>query len=267
MVFRGLGVNIALTIRSTPDPVTPRQYVAASLFTTYWHVATGPVCKAFIRKGSVMADTRWYDKFAPLYNVGTFGDLFYRRARQKAIDELDLSPGSTVLDIFCGTGVDFARLHQEIGIQGCILAVDGSEGMLKEAKARSGKLEIDDNCIVFLEADLSRNSGIEKIVSQIHEKQPHQVLFSLGLTCLENWQDFTSEIISAVQPGTRLAIMDVYSKRLTLGARFINWIGAADCPRTVWSALEKNCHSFQWFEFRPFKVLDVSVFVASGTKP
>jgi len=214
-----------------------------------------------------MTDSRWYDKFAPLYNVGTFGDLFYRRARQKAIDELALSPGATVLDIFCGTGVDFAPLHREIGVQGRILAVDGSEGMLKEAKARSGALKIDGNCIDFLEADLSRNSGIEKVVSHIRETQPRHVLFSLGLTCLENWHDFTSEILSAVQPGTRLAIMDVYSKRLTLGARFINWIGAADCQRTVWRALEESCDSFQWFEFRPFKVLDISVFVASGTKP
>ncbi|SJK83876.1 class I SAM-dependent methyltransferase [Halomonas elongata] len=214
-----------------------------------------------------MVDSRWYDKFAPLYNIGTFADLFYRRARNKAIDELALSPGSTVLDIFCGTGVDFGPLHREIGAQGRILAVDGSEGMLKEAKARSRALEINENCIDFFEADLSRNGGIEKVVSCIHEKKPRHVLFSLGLTCLENWHNFTSEILSAVQSGTRLAIMDAYSKRLTLGSRFISWIGAADCQRTVWRALEENCDSFQWFEFRPFKVLDVSVFVASGTKP
>lgn len=214
-----------------------------------------------------MAESRWYDKFAPLYNVGTFGDLFYRQARKKAINELGLSSGSQVLDVFCGTGVDFEPLHREVGDRGRILAVDGSPGMLRQARSRSATLGIDENCIDFLEANLSRDSGIQKVVGYIREKQPRHLLFSLGLTCLENWHDFTSEILAAVEPGTRLAIMDVYSKRLTSGARFINWVGAADCQRTVWKALKDHCESFQWLETRPFKVLDVSVFVASGTKP
>lgn len=213
-----------------------------------------------------MAESSWYDKFAPLYNVGTFGDLFYRKARQKAIFELRLSPGSKVLDIFCGTGVDFKQMYRDVGDQGRISALDGSQGMLNKARSRSKTLEIDQNCIDFLEVDLSQNNGIEEVVSYINQQQPRHVMFSLGLTCLENWKEFTSRIFSVVEPGTRLAIMDVYSERLTLGARFINWVGAADCQRRVWEILEERGQEFERLEFRPFKVLDVSVFVASCTK-
>ena len=108
-----------------------------------------------------MAESRWYDKFEPLYNIGTFGDLFYRQARKNALDELRRSSGSKVLDVFCGTGLDLEPLHRDVGDHGRILAVDGSPGRLKKAK--------------------SRNSGIEKVVGYIREKQPRHVLFSLAL--------------------------------------------------------------------------------------
>ena len=98
-------------------------------------------------------------------------------------------------------------------------------------------------------------------------KEPRNVFFSLGLTCLANYQEFLSVVFDASPSGTYFSIMDVYSDRLTLGARFINWIGAADCRRPVWRVLEQRSQSFAWQEFRPFKVLHVSVVVASGRKP
>ncbi|WP_111748549.1 class I SAM-dependent methyltransferase [Salinisphaera orenii] len=214
-----------------------------------------------------MTDSHGYDRFASFYDVSTLGDLFYRQARQQAVEELRLSSGSVVADVFCGTGVDFDRLHWQIGNRGRILAIDGSPEMLKQAGSRRERLGIDDDCLDFREADLAAPGGIDEIVDYIDDQQPRHILFSLGLTCLDNWRDLTSAVFDAVQPGTRLAIMDVYSERLTLGARLINWIGAADCRRPVWKALQERCESFEWSAFRPFKVLDVSVFVASGTKP
>ncbi|SDK79919.1 class I SAM-dependent methyltransferase [Billgrantia gudaonensis] len=213
-----------------------------------------------------MAESAWYDKFAPLYDVGTAGDFFYRKPREVAIDQLDLGVGCQVADVFCGTGVDLPTLIQKVGTKGAVLAVDGSHEMLEQARSRAGKLHIDSN-VEFLEADFSRSTGIGVVEAAITEKQPKHVFFSLGLTCLENWREFCSRIFDAAPSGTRFAIMDVYSNRLTLGARFINWIGAADCCRNVWKILEERCESFAWQEFRPFKILGVSVIVASGTKP
>ena len=213
-----------------------------------------------------MAESPWYDKFASLYDVGTLGDFFYRKPREAAIDQLDLGVGCHIVDVFCGTGVDLPTLVRRVEREGAVLAIDGSKEMLEQARSRATKNDIDKN-VEFLQADFSRTDGIGLVEHAITEKQPRHVFFSLGLTCLENWREFCSRIFDASPSGTRFSIMDVYSNRLTLGARFINWIGAADCRRTVWKVLEDQCESFAWQEFRPFKILDVSVIVASGTKP
>lgn len=214
-----------------------------------------------------MPTKNWYDKFAPFYDVGTIGDFFYKRARKHAIENLCLATDSRVIDVFCGTGVDFELFQTKIGAKGHITAVDGSEGMLSHARQQSRKLGIKESNISFLQLDLSAPNGIEELCASIREHQPDSILFSLGLTCLSNWSEFTSKVFDAAAPGTTLAIMDVYSKKLSTGARFINWIGSADCQRPVWKELEGKCQSFSWEEFRPFKPFDVSVIVASGIKP
>jgi len=213
-----------------------------------------------------VAESHWYDKFAPFYDIGTVGDIFYREPRKVAINQLNLSSGSTVADVFCGTGVDFPLLATEVGKQGSVLAVDGSEGMLEQAKARVESCT-DGPSFDFLQADFSQPDGLKTLEDTISGKAPRHIFFSLGLTCLENWRDLCSLVFDVAPSGTRFCIMDVYSDRLTLGARFINWVGAADCRRQVWRAIEERCVSFEWKEYRPFKVLDVSVFVASGSKP
>ena len=213
-----------------------------------------------------MAESHWYDTFAPFYDLGTVGDIFYRKPRKVAINQLNLSSGSTVADMFCGTGVDFPLLAAQVGEQGSVLAVDGSEGMLEQAKARAESCTDSPN-FDFLQTDFSQPDGLKTLEDTISRKAPRHIFFSLGLTCLENWRDLCSLVFDVSPSGTRFCIVDVYSNRLTLGARFINWVGAADCRRQVWRVIEERCESFEWKEYRPFKVLDVSVFVASGGKP
>ena len=213
-----------------------------------------------------MADSRWYDKFAPFYDLGTMGDLFYRKPRKAAIEQLNLSNGSIVADVFCGTGVDFPLVARLVGEKGAVLAVDGSEGMLEQAKARAEMCEPSTG-FTFLQADFSEADGLDKLEDALKKEAPRHVFFSLGLTCLENWRELCSRVIDVSPSGTYFSIMDVYSDCLTLGARVINSVGAADCRRPVWKVLEERCKSFTWQEFRPFKVIDVSVFVAGGRKP
>ena len=214
-----------------------------------------------------MNKINWYEKIAPFYDLGTMGDFFYRGPRQSAINLLNLTSGAVVADIFCGTGVNFPLLHNHIGEKGHILAIDGSEAMLEKAKLRSKKLGLDDTNITFLQGNVSQPEVIDRIIKSIQNQQAQHIFFSLGLTCLENWREFCLAIIDASTSGTRFAILDAYRERLTLGARYMNWIGSADCRRPVWQVLEQRCESFVKQEYWPFKVLDVSVIVASGTKP
>ena len=73
-----------------------------------------------------------YDRFSSL--VDLFRDWPYREARAVAIEQLQ--PGDEVVDLFCGTGVNFERLLARIGPTGRVLGVDGSEGMLAGARRR-----------------------------------------------------------------------------------------------------------------------------------
>ncbi|WP_435102904.1 class I SAM-dependent methyltransferase [Arhodomonas sp. AD133] len=208
----------------------------------------------------------WYDTFAPFYDFGTLGDCFYRKARKSAISELALRPGATVFDVFCGTGTNFSLIRKQIGKDGDIVGIDGSDGMLARARARGERLGLADTALSLVRADLASRDGIERLRAAIRDVRPGHFLFTLGLTCLSNWRTFLGEIMDIAPDGARLSIMDVYSRRLTLGARLINWVGAADCRRPVWEELVRRGEGVAWREFRPFKVLDVSVFVASGTK-
>jgi demethylmenaquinone methyltransferase/2-methoxy-6-polyprenyl-1,4-benzoquinol methylase len=56
--------------------------------------------------------------------------------RRKAIQALRLHRGATVVEIACGTGLNFPLLQQEIGPEGRIVGVDLTDAMLAQAQQR-----------------------------------------------------------------------------------------------------------------------------------
>src|SRR3954452_16768668 len=70
---------------------------------------------------------RFYKVFEPLY-------LIFPIARRKAVAALGLKPGDTVLEVGAGTGRNFPYLIEAVGPSGQVIAVDASEGMLREAR-------------------------------------------------------------------------------------------------------------------------------------
>jgi demethylmenaquinone methyltransferase/2-methoxy-6-polyprenyl-1,4-benzoquinol methylase len=61
------------------------------------------------------------------------------RLRKKSVDSLKLIDGNAVLDICCGTGLNFKILKNRIGETGRIIGVDLTSKMLKIAKSRCDK--------------------------------------------------------------------------------------------------------------------------------
>ncbi|MGD8814933.1 MAG: class I SAM-dependent methyltransferase, partial [Anaerolineales bacterium] len=57
--------------------------------------------------------------------------------RQDAVQALNLKPGDTVVDIGCGTGLNFPFLQEMIGSSGKIIGVDLSASMLEKARQYS----------------------------------------------------------------------------------------------------------------------------------
>lgn len=77
--------------------------------------------------------SRNYDITANLYYLIGFREQAYRK---KAVRTLDLKPGDTVVEIGCGTGLNFPLLQSAVGPEGKILGVDLTDSMLDQARKR-----------------------------------------------------------------------------------------------------------------------------------
>src|SRR5258706_5380084 len=56
--------------------------------------------------------------------------------RREAVKRLELKRGDLVVDIGCGTGLNFSLLQEAVGPQGRIIGVDLTEAMLEQARLR-----------------------------------------------------------------------------------------------------------------------------------
>lgn len=74
-----------------------------------------------------------YRDFAATYDNAI---AYLEPVRTACFERLDLKPGETVLDLGCGTGVSFERLHREVGPEGRIIGLELSPDMLELARRR-----------------------------------------------------------------------------------------------------------------------------------
>jgi demethylmenaquinone methyltransferase/2-methoxy-6-polyprenyl-1,4-benzoquinol methylase len=83
----------------------------------------------------------YYDKFSPFYD--RFVALHSRdtagAARQFLADKLPVRPGDSVLDVCTGTAALLPHVQQRVGLNGRVIGVDFSRGMLKVAGAKIGR--------------------------------------------------------------------------------------------------------------------------------
>jgi len=74
-----------------------------------------------------------YDVTSRLYPVPGYP---HRSHRRRAVHALGLRPGDSVVDIACGTGLNFSLIEQMIGPGGRIVGVDLTDAMLAQAERR-----------------------------------------------------------------------------------------------------------------------------------
>lgn len=198
----------------------------------------------------------WYDLIAPLYDIGATGSGGPRR---HAVDRLLLQPGDVVLDVACGTGLNFQLVRNKIGPDGLLIGLDFSSGMLVKAR---GKVERDGwQNVRLIRADAQMVSS--ELLSE-HGRFPgvDKVLCTLGLSVVPDWEEVFRRSWALLTPGGRYAIMDWYVESRNLFSWFLNHISQGDVSRMSWAPLgrEAEDYSHQTFVFG-------NVFVAAGTKP
>lgn len=74
-----------------------------------------------------------YDRTANLYYLIGFRERAYRK---RAVSALRLKRGDVVVEIGCGTGLNFALLEEAVGPEGRVIGVDMTDAMLSRARER-----------------------------------------------------------------------------------------------------------------------------------
>ncbi|MBN9618832.1 MAG: methyltransferase domain-containing protein, partial [Actinobacteria bacterium] len=105
-----------------------------------------------------MAGLRRYDLIACGYDLVSLEHWLYAGPRAKALELLSARPGDTVLDLGCGTGLNFAVLLDGVGENGRVIGVDASAGMLAAARKRVRTAGWDN--VTLLSGDLTDLAGV-----------------------------------------------------------------------------------------------------------
>ena len=80
-----------------------------------------------------------YNRNARYYDLAVWGyylaGMPIRKWRRMAVSALQLQRGDTVVEVGCGTGLNFDLLQKAVGPSGRIIGIDISEAMLERARA------------------------------------------------------------------------------------------------------------------------------------
>ena len=206
--------------------------------------------------GQAIPAMNWYDLIAPLYDIGATGSGGPRR---HAVDRLLLQPGDIVLDVACGTGLNFQLVRNKIGPDGLLIGLDFSSGMLVKARRKAERDGWQN--VRLIRADARTVSA--ELLSE-HGRFPgvDKVLCTLGLSVVPDWEEVFRRSWALLTPGGRYAIMDWYVEGRNPFSWFLNRISQGDVSRRSWAPLRREAedYSHQTFVFE-------NVFVAAGTKP
>lgn len=156
---------------------------------------------------------RLYDRRAPFYDALVFALSLGRdgRYRDQAIRALQAESDGRILDVGCGTGLNFPRLPAAFGM-------DPSQGILRIARNRCARL-----CAAEAQQIPARNNSFDRVLS------------TYVLTTTSDWQRCLAEMIRVLRPGGRLVVSD---DRLPPG-----WfLGPGPMLRTLWREGWQDSH-------------------------
>lgn len=136
-----------------------------------------------------------YDLAVRIY---PFFGLRIAHYRGETVKALRLRPGDTVVELGCGTGLNFSYLQHAVGPEGKIIGVDLTDSMLSVARER---LEAEGwKNVTLVQADVSEWDFPEGIAG---------VFSTLALTLVPEYDTVIRKASRALRPDGRLAVFDM----------------------------------------------------------
>lgn len=139
-----------------------------------------------------------FDRWAPFYNPTHGWTLPKRHAARLA---LGLQPGDHVLDLACGTGLNFTHLRTWVGEQGRVVGVDLSPGML--AVARQLIVTHGWHNVKVREADAAQ--------LPFPDESFHKAICSFALNIIPDYRQAIQEVWRVLVPGGRFVTLEMRS--------------------------------------------------------
>lgn len=136
-----------------------------------------------------------YDLMSNLYRIFGFQMGTFRRT---AVAALELCAGDTVVELGCGTGLNFPLLERAVGPSGKIIGVDMTDAMLAKARER-----------------ISRHgwSNIELVQSDVakyvFQRRVDGILSTFVMEFISEYDDLIRRCSAALIPGRSLVVGDL----------------------------------------------------------
>jgi ubiquinone/menaquinone biosynthesis C-methylase UbiE len=137
---------------------------------------------------------RHYDYSANFYDLIGIREFAYRRI---AVDALKLEHGDTVVEIGCGTGLNFRLLRNRVGAEGKIIGVDLTAEMLSAAGRRIERNKWTNIELVQCDAG-----------AYVFPEYVDGVISTFAITLVEEYDEIIKRGAAALAPGKRLAVLD-----------------------------------------------------------
>ncbi len=181
------------------------------------------------------ASARFYDLISAEWPV-------YRAGRVRAIDMLDLQAEDHVVDIGCGTGLNFELVQAAIGPGGRITGIDSSRQMLDQARRRIHAREWSNVTLVETDA-----TTVDRALIPAHVAA---VIATYSISLMADWPAAVRAMLDLAEPAGKVAMVDMqeptgWARPWTPLARLACRLGGSDISAHPWTVLEESVDNVQ----------------------
>jgi ubiquinone/menaquinone biosynthesis C-methylase UbiE len=216
------------------------------------------------------AGARWYD-------VLSGERLVYRAGRQAGIALLAPGAGDVVIDLGCGTGLNFAPLLAATGPSGIVIGIDRSAEMLAVAQRRIDREGWSDRVrLIRADAAQLRPEEVARAVTDLRgdgDGRANAVFATHSLSVISEREEAWRRARACLRAGARACIVDMqpphgFWRVLSPLARLACATGGADISARPWRMLDRDAvdpSSVRRAERKGGHIVAVAATLASGS--